>query len=163
MCQINSINTFTSYLFKIHFNLADQSGRAVWGMNRLRPLEHWDRGFGSHSGHGCLYCVCLFCVCVVLCVSSGLATGWSLFHGILPTVYRLRIWKRAQGSKGCSAIQREIEHFNIMFSSTSRTVVLNGGHMAHQRAMSYFRGATGKSRKNGGPWKLLGGPRKFHF
>jgi hypothetical protein len=28
-------------------------------------------------------------VCVVLCVGSGLATGWSLVQGVLPTVYRI--------------------------------------------------------------------------
>jgi hypothetical protein len=27
---------------------ADHSGRAVWGINRLRPLEHWGRGFEFH-------------------------------------------------------------------------------------------------------------------
>jgi hypothetical protein len=37
-------------------------------------IERWDRGFESHSRHGCLY-VRLFCVCVVLCVGGGLATG----------------------------------------------------------------------------------------
>jgi hypothetical protein len=31
---------------------ADHSGRAVYGMKCLRPLEHWDRGFESHSRHG---------------------------------------------------------------------------------------------------------------
>jgi hypothetical protein len=31
-------------------------------------------------------CVFLFCVCVVLCIRSGLATGWSPIQGILPTV-----------------------------------------------------------------------------
>jgi hypothetical protein len=30
-------------------------------------------------------------------------------------------------------------------------------------AMPYFWGITGKSRKYGGPWKLLSWPRKFHF
>jgi hypothetical protein len=25
----------------------DYSGRAVWGMNCLRPLEHWEREFAS--------------------------------------------------------------------------------------------------------------------
>jgi hypothetical protein len=39
----------------------------------------------------------LFCVCVILCVGSGLATGWSPVQGILPTVYRLRNWKSDQG------------------------------------------------------------------
>jgi hypothetical protein len=41
-------------------------------------------------------CVCLFCVCVVLCVGSGLATGWSLVQGG-PTVCEkwLRKWKDA--------------------------------------------------------------------
>jgi hypothetical protein len=28
----------------------------------------------------------LFCVCVVLCIGSGLATGWFPFQGVLPTV-----------------------------------------------------------------------------
>jgi hypothetical protein len=32
-------------------------------------------------------CVRSFCVCVVLCVGSGLATGWSLVQGVLPTLY----------------------------------------------------------------------------
>jgi hypothetical protein len=32
---------------------AVHSGRAVCGMNFLRPLKHWDRGFESHLRHGC--------------------------------------------------------------------------------------------------------------
>jgi hypothetical protein len=36
----------------------------------------------------------LFRLCVVLCVGSGLATGWSLVQGILPTVYRIKILKK---------------------------------------------------------------------
>jgi hypothetical protein len=55
------------------------------GMNCLRSLALWDRGFESHSTHGCL-CVRLFCVCVVLCVGSGLATGWSPAQGVLSSV-----------------------------------------------------------------------------
>jgi hypothetical protein len=46
----------------------------VYEMNCLLSLEHWGRGFESHSRHGCL-CVRLFCVCVVLCAGGGLATG----------------------------------------------------------------------------------------
>jgi hypothetical protein len=41
----------------------------------LRTLEHWGRGFESHSRHGCLYCVRLFGVCVVLRVVRGLSMG----------------------------------------------------------------------------------------
>jgi hypothetical protein len=48
--------------------IADHSGREVKGMNCLRPLKHWDRGFESHSRHECLYCMRLFCACAVLCV-----------------------------------------------------------------------------------------------
>jgi hypothetical protein len=33
---------------------ADHNSCATWGMNRLRPQEHWDRGFQSHSKHRCL-------------------------------------------------------------------------------------------------------------
>jgi hypothetical protein len=36
--------------------------------NHLRPLEHWDRGFESHSRHGCLYAF-------ILCLGRDLATG----------------------------------------------------------------------------------------
>jgi hypothetical protein len=34
-------------------------------MNRLRPLEHWGRGFEFHSRHGCLYAF-------ILCIGRGL-------------------------------------------------------------------------------------------
>jgi hypothetical protein len=78
-------------------------------MNCLRSLERWDRGFEFHSRHGCL-CVCLFCVCVVLCVGSGLGTGWSPVQGVLPTVYGLRNRESGQGpTRGCRAIDREID------------------------------------------------------
>jgi hypothetical protein len=32
----------------------------------------------------------LFCVCVILCVSNGLATGWSPAQGVLATVYKIK-------------------------------------------------------------------------
>jgi hypothetical protein len=64
--------------------------RAVYGMNCLPSLEHWDHGFQSNSRPGCLYCVHLFCVCVVLCVGSGLVRGWSPVQGNLTTAYRIK-------------------------------------------------------------------------
>jgi hypothetical protein len=64
-------------------------------MNYLCSLERWDRGFESHSRHGCLYCMRLFCVCVfVLCVGRGLAMGRSPVQGVLPTVYRMKKLKK---------------------------------------------------------------------
>jgi hypothetical protein len=44
---------------------ADHSNRAICGMNRLPPLEHWDRGFESHSSHGCLCTFILYLCCSV--------------------------------------------------------------------------------------------------
>jgi hypothetical protein len=41
---------------------AEHSGGAVYGMNRLRLLEHWNRGFEFHSRHGCLS-VFILCLC----------------------------------------------------------------------------------------------------
>jgi hypothetical protein len=52
---------------------------------------------GSNLTRGMDVCVRVFCVFVVLCVGSGLATGWSPVKGVLPTVYRLRNWKSGQG------------------------------------------------------------------
>jgi hypothetical protein len=43
-------------------------------------------------------CVHLCCVCVVLCIGSGLATGWSLVQGVLPPVkIDYGNWIRGQG------------------------------------------------------------------
>jgi hypothetical protein len=73
-------------------------------MNYLRSLERWDRGFESHSRHGCL-CARLFCACVALCAGGGLATGWFPVQGVLPPVYRLRNWRSGQGpTNGCRPI-----------------------------------------------------------
>jgi hypothetical protein len=54
-------------------------------------------------------CVRVFCFCVVLCVGSGLTTGWSPVQGVLPTKYRLRNCKSGQGPKGYRAIDKERE------------------------------------------------------
>jgi hypothetical protein len=60
---------------------------------------------GSNHTRGTDVCVRL--LCVVLCVGSGLAKSCSPVQGVLPTVYRLRNWKRVQGpTKGWRATDR---------------------------------------------------------
>jgi hypothetical protein len=60
-------------------------------------FSHSNTGIvGSNSTQGTDVCLRLFCVCVVLCVGSGLATGWSHIQGVLPTVYGIRNWKSCQ-------------------------------------------------------------------
>jgi hypothetical protein len=70
----------------IFFNasfLADRSGSAVQGPEYLRPLEHWDRGFESHSRHiltGCsksLFIETIHCLAVIIfiCVQIFIAAG----------------------------------------------------------------------------------------
>jgi hypothetical protein len=48
---------------------------------------------GSNPTWGMDVCMRLFCVCVVLCVRSGLATGWSPVQGVLPTALKKKIKK----------------------------------------------------------------------
>jgi hypothetical protein len=55
------------------------------GINCLRSLGRWDRGFEYHSRHGFL-CMRFFCDYVVLCTGIGLAAGLSLVQGVLPSV-----------------------------------------------------------------------------
>jgi hypothetical protein len=50
---------------------------------------------GSNPTEGMDVCVRLFCVCIVLCVGSGLATGWSPVWEVLPTVNMIKIRKKA--------------------------------------------------------------------
>jgi hypothetical protein len=52
-------------------------------------------------------CVRLFCVCV-LCVRSGLATGWCPVQGVLPTVWIKKLKKRPRSTRSVeSLIDRE--------------------------------------------------------
>jgi hypothetical protein len=44
---------------------ADHSGRAVWGMNCIRPLKHWGHVFKSHLRHGLLCSFILYLCCPV--------------------------------------------------------------------------------------------------
>jgi hypothetical protein len=49
-------------------------------------------------------CVWVYSVCVVLCVGSGLETGWSPVQGVLPCKKRLRNWRGQGPIKGCRDI-----------------------------------------------------------
>jgi hypothetical protein len=51
-------------LIFVSTNDADHSGCPVQVMKCLLPLNHWNRGFESRSGHGCLSAF-LLCLCSV--------------------------------------------------------------------------------------------------
>jgi hypothetical protein len=56
---------------------------------------------GSNLTVGVDVCARLFCICVFLCVGSGLATGSSPVHGILPTSYRIKkLTEQPRSNKG---------------------------------------------------------------
>jgi hypothetical protein len=79
---------------------------------------------GWNPTRGMDVCVRLFCVCVVLCVGSGLATGWSPVQEVLPTVCTSRNWKSGQGpTKGCTAIDRTTCSSRQVILHISRTSV----------------------------------------
>jgi hypothetical protein len=63
---------------------------------------------GSNPNQGTDICVRLFCVCVVLCVGTALRRE----------SYRLCIglskWKSSQGPKGCRAMKRERERYELL-------------------------------------------------
>jgi hypothetical protein len=48
---------------------------------------------GSNPTRCLNICVRVFCICV-LCIGSCLVTDWSPAQGVLPTVHRLRNWKK---------------------------------------------------------------------
>jgi hypothetical protein len=55
---------------------------------------------GSNPTPGMFVCVRLFCVDVILCVRSGLETGWSPVQGVVQTVYRIKKPEKGQGPQG---------------------------------------------------------------
>jgi hypothetical protein len=73
-------------------------------MKRLRPLEHWNRGFESHSRHGCL---CAFILFLLFCVWVG---PLRRAHPPPKESYwlsiRLKNWKWGEGPGG---LYREVE------------------------------------------------------
>jgi hypothetical protein len=62
---------------------------------------------GSIPTQGMDVCVRLFCVYVVLCVGSGLVTGWSPVQVALPNVYRIKKLKKAAKVQRALEPQRE--------------------------------------------------------
>jgi hypothetical protein len=85
-------------IFYVHKSPADQRGRNVWGKTVFGRSN--TAIVDSNPTRGMDVCVRLFCVYVVLCVDSGLATGWSPFQGVTQTVCRLINWKSGQGPQG---------------------------------------------------------------
>jgi hypothetical protein len=62
-----------SNFFGVWIIYGDHSGRAVKGMNCLRPLVRWAREFESHLRRGCL---CAFILFVLSCVQVA-ALRWA--------------------------------------------------------------------------------------
>jgi hypothetical protein len=72
-CTLAPVRTFC--FVAVQVGVAWTTGGSCYSRSKARTVfERWDRGFESHSRHGCL-CVRLFSVYVVLCLGSGLATG----------------------------------------------------------------------------------------
>jgi hypothetical protein len=58
----DAATTLSVQFLGLYAEVADHSGRVVYGMNRLRQLENLDRGFESQSRRGCLCASMLLCV-----------------------------------------------------------------------------------------------------
>jgi hypothetical protein len=77
--------------------------------------------------------VCVYSVFVFSCVSSGLATGWSLVQGVLPIVYKCKITEpHKEEAKAGYGLERHIIIIIIFFSS-----VLTGILCFHVHATAF--------------------------
>jgi hypothetical protein len=57
-------------------------------------FARWNTGIvGSNLTQGMDVCMCVYSVFVLSCACSGLATGWSRSQGVLPTVYKIHIYR----------------------------------------------------------------------
>jgi hypothetical protein len=96
-----TFSPITSFRHPSHlYNLYIVLYRSQWPRGVRHELSSNTGIVGSNLTRCMDVCVRLVGVCVVLCVGSGLATGWSPVQGVLPTVYRLRNWKSGQGPQG---------------------------------------------------------------
>jgi hypothetical protein len=106
------LNMKTSTLFHtVHLRVRHESHNKQWSLYNGDAVAARSKAWtvfarsntgivGSNRTPGIHVCVLLFCVCVILCVGSGLATGWSPVQEVLPTVYRITKLKKGPRSKG---------------------------------------------------------------
>jgi hypothetical protein len=93
--------------------LADNGGRSVWGMNCLRPLEHWGRGFESQLRNGCL-CAFILYLCCPVCRQRAFRRADPPPKEPYLLCIGLRNWKSSQGTtKGCRAIDKWMVTFDV--------------------------------------------------
>jgi hypothetical protein len=87
--------TRSVYFILVDFISLIMSGRSQ-RKRGLRSLEHWDRGFESHSRHGCL---CLFILFVLFCVqvAAALRRADPPYKESYRLCIGLRNWKSGQG------------------------------------------------------------------
>jgi hypothetical protein len=93
------------------YSVAMFSCRSQWSRSlmRLHSLEHWDRGFESHSRHGCLFAFIL-CLCCSVCRLTTLRWAGPPSKESYQLCIGLRNWKSDQGpTKYCRAIDRQRE------------------------------------------------------
>jgi hypothetical protein len=85
--------------------------------------------------------VCVYSVFVLPCIGSGLATGWSLVQGVLPTVCRLGNWKAAKAHKGCRAIEEEEqeEEGSLSYLQVSANGLYSDPNAVHASPNFYLR------------------------
>jgi hypothetical protein len=102
-------------------------------MNRLRSLEHWDRGSESHSRHGCLCAFILFVFCVYVVALDGLIPPPGP-RSPTDCIYIKKLKKKkkpAKVHKGCRAIDTiKVPHVK---SSPSPTVFSSNASVWHRR------------------------------
>jgi hypothetical protein len=97
------IYAYLSYNFRRSECLHRHGGRAVGGMNYLRWLESWDRGFESHSRHKCL---CAFILCLCCPVYRQRPCDWLITRPRSPTVCMKKDYETEEEAR---AQQRAVE------------------------------------------------------
>jgi hypothetical protein len=81
--------------------------RSQWPrMKCLRPLQHCNHGFESHSTHG--LSVFLPCLCCRVQLAA-LRHGWSPVQGVLPTVYKIHSSGLILTGNGPEVLIRKVE------------------------------------------------------
>jgi hypothetical protein len=79
----------------IDFFRASTNSRSQWPRGLRHELSSLSPTLGSRVRNPFEdMCMRLLCVYVVLCVGSGLATGWSPAEGVLRTVYMIKKLKK---------------------------------------------------------------------
>jgi hypothetical protein len=116
---------YNQWWLNLYYRITRIMCRPQWprGLRHEMSSPAWTLGSWLRIPLDAWMFVCVYSVFVLSCVGSGLATGWSLVQGVLPTVYKCKITEpHKEEAKARYGLQRHIRRRRIMWQQLKQWI-----------------------------------------